>query len=214
MEKKIELLANDTIESAVYTLMAARARGESAYCEFNGHELHSDDVTMDSAYLSIMGCTKEESDRRWREYREEQAKKEQERKVREQSYAERVKASRMASDGVITPELVVDGLRFIAEHQSASQEELINGLLELGCNFTFEDVKAQFPGIEEVRLFEGMRKGNIACGASVIINMRDSEPGRSYCNDRFLSVDDKTSIYHFIRKKGGDRNYTKASIGA
>ena len=79
-------------------------------------------------------------------------------------------------------------------------------MLELGCDFTLEDVNRQFPE------FPGMTKGNIACGASVFCNVRDSEFGRAFVDDRFLRIDDGTSIYHFIRLVTGDDTYTKVNI--
>lgn len=109
-------------------------------------------------------------------------------------------------------EEVVSGLKFIAEHQSMSQEELIEGLLELGCDFSLKDIKQQFP--TEIALLEGIRKGDVACGASIIVNARDNEFGRAYCDDRFLSVDDEDSIYNFIRVATGDETYTKEYVDA
>ena len=61
--EKIEVVAGSNIESVVYTLLAAKARRENMYCEFNGVELFSSDVTMDSAYKKIIGMTKEEFDK-------------------------------------------------------------------------------------------------------------------------------------------------------
>ena len=212
MERKIEIRPGDNLESAVYTLLAAKARGEHVYCDFNGHELHSDNVTMDSAYTEVIGCTKVEYEQRMKEWRENYAKEEKARESREQGYAEKVNASRTDEKKPITSEEVISGLKFIAEHQSMSQEELINGLLELGCNFSLEDIKQQFP--EEIKLFEGMKQGNLGCGASVIANVRDSEYGRAFCDDRFLSLDDDTSIYHFIRVTTGDESYTKEMVDA
>ena len=74
--------------------------------------------------------------------------------------------------------LSIAGLKFIVENPSISQDDLISGLLELGCNFTLEDVNRQFP--EPGLLFPGMTKGNIAGGVSVICNVRDSEFGRAF----------------------------------
>lgn len=212
MERKIEIRPGDSLESAVYTLLEAKANGEHVYCDFNGHKLHSDNVTMDSAYIEVMGCTKAECDQRMKEWLEEHDKKEKARESREQGYVEKVKASRTGEKKSITLEEVISGLKFIAEHQSMSQEELIDGLLKLGCNFSLEDIKRQFP--EEIELSEGMKQGNLCCGASVIANIRDSEFGRAYCDDRLLSVDDDNSIYHFIRVTTGDKTYTKEMVDA
>ena len=211
MARKIEFAPGSTIESAVYELLAAKARGEQVYGDFNGHKLYSDTVTMDSAYTEIMGCTKAEFDKRQAEWRENYKKEEQAREQREQEYSQMVASTRITGqDVVITMPTVIEGLKFIAENQTLSQEELIKGLLDLGCNFTLEDIKKQFPG--SGLLFEGMKKSEVACGASVIANARDSEFGRAYCDDRFLSLDDETSIYHFVRIVTGDSNYTKDNL--
>ena len=61
--KEIEIKENDNIESIVYTLLAARARGEHVYCIINDIRLDSDTVTMDHAYLLLTGHTKEEFDK-------------------------------------------------------------------------------------------------------------------------------------------------------
>lgn len=60
MKKEIRVLPGDNIESVVHTLLAAKAKGESVYAEFNGHKLYSDTVSMDSAYIEITGQTKED----------------------------------------------------------------------------------------------------------------------------------------------------------
>ena len=211
--KKIETWG-ENLESTVYLLLAARARGEHVYAEFNRHVLYSDDVTMDSAYIAVIGCTKAEYEEERKRYEEQARKKEEECELREQGYREKVKVDRDAKGaGRITPELVVAGLKFIAEHPRISQDKLIDGLLSLGCNFTLEDIREQFPKCRSIKLFDGMKRADIACGASVIVNVRDSEYGRGYGEDRFLSVDDDTSIYHFVRKRG-DKDYTKEKVDA
>ncbi len=212
MERKIEINPGEELESAVHTLLEAKARGEHVYCDFNGHELHSDSVTMDSAYIEVLGCTKAEWDQKEKEMHENFEKEEKARKNREEGYVEKAKSNRKGEEKAITLEEVVSGLKFIAEHQSMSQEELIEGLLELGCDFSLKDIKQQFP--TEIALLEGMKKGDVACGASIIVNVRDNEFGRAYCDDRFLSVDDEDSLYNFIRVATGDETYTKEYVDA
>ena len=111
MERKIEIRPGDSLESAVYTLLEAKANGEHVYCDFNGHKLHSDNVTMDSAYIEVMGCTKAECDQRMKEWLEEHDKKEKARESREQGYVEKVKASRTGEKKSITLEEVISGLK-------------------------------------------------------------------------------------------------------
>ena len=70
MEREIKFSIGENLESAVYTLLAAKARGEKVYGEFNGHVLHSETVSMDSAYMEVLGCTKAEHDKQMEEWRE------------------------------------------------------------------------------------------------------------------------------------------------
>lgn len=70
MQREIKLSAGSNLESAVYTLLAAKARGESVYCEFNGHKLYSDTVSMDSAYMEVTGQTKADFDKAQEEWRQ------------------------------------------------------------------------------------------------------------------------------------------------
>ena len=112
----------------------------------------------------------------------------------------------------IKMEKVIEALKFIAEHRSMGFKQLREELIKLGCTFTFDDIKRQCP--EDILLFDGMGEGDLGCGASVVANVRENAFGKSYCDDRFLSVDDGTSIYHFVRKVTGDETYTKAMIDA
>ena len=187
--KKIEVSANDTIESVVYTLLAAKARGEQAYSVFNGHEFYSGTVNMEDAVEEMR------DEARSKYWKEEAARKE-----RERGYAEKVQKSRDSRGrDAVSLENVLAGMKFIAENQSIDHEELVDGLLSLNCNFTQEDIEEQFPNMPKMKMFKGMQKANLVYGASVIVNFRDSEDNRAYCEGRFLSVDDRTSIYHYIR---------------
>lgn len=303
------------LEGTVKELLELNAAGKSVYFDFNGIRLYSCDVTMDSAFKEVTGLTKEEFDKHQEEeskkfrLEREQSKqniqiwKERGKKIifpeRHKEWEECVEIrandfyngvelndaleimealangekmenvqkifqgqehsgvsrslvrnivysfsgkgpefyeATFYSEKDITPEVreaiekkkqenkellekikkvidsqdVIAGLKFIAEHQSMSSEELKEGLLQLGCNFSLDDIRQQFP--EQVNLFEGMNKGDLSCGASLIVNARDSEYGKSFVDDRFLSVDDDISIYHFIRVVTGDETYTKENI--
>ena len=107
---------------------------------------------------------------------------------------------------------VITGLKFIAENQNLSYEKLKYDLMLLGLNYTMEEIKAQFSD-SLVPMYEGMQQGNLACGASVIANVFNSEKGRDYMTEAFLLRDDDTSIYHFIRTVTGNQNYTKLNLG-
>lgn len=209
--KKIEILLGDNLESAVYTLLAAKARGQHVWCEFNGHKLYSDNVTMDSAYLEVTGHTKQEVDQYLLECQKKYEKEKNQAKLEEGHEAQLVLESKKKCTLPITQELVIAGLKFIAENQTISQQELVAGLLELGCNFTLEDIKNQVT-TPETSLFTGMSRGDLAYGASVIANARKDFLSRAYVSERFLSVDNNTSIYNYIRIVTGDMTYTKDKI--
>lgn len=211
--KQIKLASYDTLESAVYTLLAAKARGQHVWCYFNGHKLYSDNVTMDRVYLEVTGRTKKEFDQQLLESREQFKKSMQEAKLEEEQEAQLVLESKKKCTLLITQELVIAGLKFIAENQTISQEELTAGLLELGCNFTLEDIKNQVT-TPEINLFDGMSQGDLICGAIVIANARKDFLSRAYVSDRFLSVDDNTSIYNYIRIVTGDKTYTKDKVAS
>lgn len=52
-----------------------------------------------------------------------------------------------------------------------------------------------------------MSRGDLAYGASVIANARKDFLSRAYVSERFLSVDNNTSIYNYIRIVTGDMTY-------
>lgn len=59
-----------------------------------------------------------------------------------------------------------------------------------------------------------MSQGDLICGAIVIANARKDFLSRAYVSDRFLSVDDNTSIYNYIRIVTGDKTYTKDKVAS
>lgn len=63
MDKKyeeIELTAGSTVEKAVNLLLDYQKKGELVKTKFNGVVLYSDTVTMEDAYLQIVGRSREE----------------------------------------------------------------------------------------------------------------------------------------------------------
>ena len=212
--REIKLKGWTTFDEAVNLLMRRKAEGKNCFINFNWTKIYS--VTtkdIDDAYFQYMWMTKAESKERDRRFREEFKASERERKKREEWYVKKIEDSREGKESIIiTKDAVVAGLKFIAEHPDMKQDELINKLISLGCNFTFEDIIQQFPECENTSLFSGMRDGDLSCGASVIANVMQSEFSRSYCDDRFLSWDYENSIYAFIRKVTGDETYTKEYV--
>lgn len=78
--KQLETYAGQTIENIVNKLLKYKENGELASCDFNGHELYSDTVTLNSAYMEITGRTKEEFDKAQEEWHKEYERQEREHK--------------------------------------------------------------------------------------------------------------------------------------
>ena len=112
----------------------------------------------------------------------------------------------------ITEKNVVAALKFIAENRTMSTNELARGLELLGYGWSFNDWHVRFDETS-VNLFEGMRRGLLSSGASVVINMGSgNDYNRNKCDDHFLSTDNDTSVYHFVRLVTGDNSFTKENI--
>ena len=79
--RKIDFYGS-TLEECVNALLKFQNRGESVYVDFNGHQLYSCDVTMDSAYLEVCGQTKADFDRAQEEWRENYRKEQEEAKAK------------------------------------------------------------------------------------------------------------------------------------
>ena len=69
--REIEFLCGWDIKRAVIELLEYKEKGELVCGDFNGHMLYSDTVTMDNAYLEIIGKTKADFDKEQEEWREE-----------------------------------------------------------------------------------------------------------------------------------------------
>lgn len=50
------------LDEAIAFLIGCRGIGQNVYIDFNGAKLYSCDVTMDSAYLAVLGVTKAEDE--------------------------------------------------------------------------------------------------------------------------------------------------------
>lgn len=74
--RKMEFYGS-TLEECVNALLKFQNRGESVVVDFNGHKLYSCDVTMDNAYMEVLGKTKAEHDKAMEEWRENYRKQEE-----------------------------------------------------------------------------------------------------------------------------------------
>lgn len=61
--REITVFSGATLESVVSTLQRHNRWGEKVYIKFKGHRFYSDTVTLDDAYLTVTGQTKEAFDK-------------------------------------------------------------------------------------------------------------------------------------------------------
>ena len=183
--KRIDIEPWSNLQSVVYLLMAYRANGDHVYCEYNGHKLYSDNISMEAAYLEITGMTKEEYEAEKQKLNEQFDEEFKKQKVLEEHYKEKVLESQNEIPVSITQDKVVEGLKFIAENREIEQDKLNEALINLGCNFTLDDIKNEIKkeGNYNKALFDGMTDADVFAGATVICNTRDSDFGRIYVND-------------------------------
>lgn len=104
----------------------------------------------------------------------------------------------------VTKKKVVTGLKFIAEHPDMDQDQLIAGLIDLWCIFTFEDIKKQIPNEQS--------ESYLAIGANIFPKYIYTRTWRSHTDNNWLSEDSDESIYGIIRKLTGDKTYTKKYV--
>lgn len=60
--RKIDKYFRNGLLEAIEYLQECKKRGENVYIDFNHHYLYSADITVDGAYLEVVGMTKEEDD--------------------------------------------------------------------------------------------------------------------------------------------------------
>lgn len=209
--REIKLKGWTTFDGAVNLLMKKKAEGKNCFINFYWTKIYS--VTtkdIDDAYFQWKWMSKAEYEEKERKKSEESLeelnKSFKQREAKERLYAKKIEDSRKGKESVvITKDVVVAGLKFMAEHPKMEWVELVDNLINLGCNFTREDINKQYPNRKGVKLFSGMREWNILCGATVIAWCVSD----GYIDDRFF---EDGSAYAFIRKVTGDETYTKENV--
>ena len=113
----------------------------------------------------------------------------------------------------ITRNLVVKGLMYIAEHHDASYEEIVEGLKDVGCTFSIDDVAQSIPIPNYVRnMLEGIMRADLYTGANIIANSTKRPANWSFVQDKLLKEDSKFSVYEYVRVATKDRTFTKEFI--
>lgn len=188
-------------DEAVDLLLEKKNEGINCFFEFNNVKFYSATTRdIDDAYIKYFWETKTQHEKDWITSK------------RQKEYIRKIYSSREEEEIEITKDVVVAGLKFIAEHPDMERSQLIDKLISLGCKFTDEDIKQQFPEtLKPSNVFQGLKNWNIWYGAIVISGIMQGER-RSYYYDRVFSWDYEDSIYAFIRKVTGDETYTKEYV--
>ena len=200
-----------SLDETVYRLLDAKAKGEKAWCEYKGHILYSDTVSVESAYKEVYDYDTK-SHMEDKQAFEDKIKNRRDRIDSDDlKRIEKVKEARALAkqngEDKITKETVINGLKYIAEHKDIDQDELVDGLINRNCFFTFKDVQKQFQG--KIVFEDGFRRGVLSAGAYIIIVMRDSYGERKMVEQKFFSEDNDKSIYFYIRNVNNEPTYTK-----
>ena len=171
--KELVILAGDTIDKTVERLLEAREKGESVYCNFNGHRLESDTVTLDSAYKEITGKTKEEYDKHqanWKEkYIKQQEQEQKEAMTKIPNWIERGKK-------IIYPELYEKWEKCVSKratdlYHGKEVEDALVLMEEFNNGITMENA---------IQIFEGQDHSGMTVGIVLDILLNFSPKGTEF----------------------------------
>ena len=95
----------------------------------------------------------------------------------------KLEESRKTGVSKITMDSVLNWLTFVSENSNMLQDELFDKLLEMGCNYTYDDLLEQFPDFENKDV---MSNKDVEDGAYLALRVRDEERVRL---DPFIKKD-------------------------
>lgn len=132
-----------TLEECVNSLLKFKKRGESVVVNFNGHQLYSCDITMDSAFQEVTGKTKDEFNRAQQEYMENLKKEQAEKRA---AAIEKIPYWMEKGSDLIYPERMEDWKKYV---EASAREGMYHGmdidatieLMEMLENGSLEDAK-------------------------------------------------------------------------
>lgn len=198
-----EFKAPDNYGLTEVVYMAERIKeeiGEDIIVKWHNHDFKSKGLTVEKAFLDVYNYDAKpniESTNQLREEKKHRREKMSEGDNRRINEYKELRKQASEEEKEITPEKIVNGLKYIAEHTTQTQDELVKGLENLNCFWTYNDVIDQLKF--ECNFQEGMRTGIPLCGAKLITIIRDSENDRDAFTKRFFGEDDDFSAYHYIR---------------
>lgn len=141
MEEEVDDLLGTDLEEVVLELLKLRDEGRHVKYDFNGVMLHSDTVTMDSAYVAVTGYPKDEFDRLV-----EEALKEEEEDTSSIEFQEKIES--WISDGfnLIYPEKQDAWIEYVESHSKglfagADVEETLAIMKLLDANASIFEIR-------------------------------------------------------------------------
>ena len=168
--EEIRICAGESLSDAVEKLLKAKEEGRHVYCTFNGYTLDSDTVTLDSAYIEILGCTKKEHEERMAREIEESKKR---REIAEQKAIKKI------------PKQINRGKKLMYSFRHDEWKELVEadatgmytGLLTEDMLTIMEAIEDEKPVEDIVKIFD--EQGHSGWSASIARNavMRFSKNG-------------------------------------
>lgn len=61
--EELKFTIGKNLDECIETLLDYNKQGKFAFCNFNGHKFYSDKITMDGAYMKVLGKTKSDFDK-------------------------------------------------------------------------------------------------------------------------------------------------------
>ena len=168
--EEIETYAGESIDTAVEKLLEAKKEGKHAYCKFNDVILDSDTVTLDSAYIEIVGCTKKEHEERIRKGAEEARKR---RFLEEKEAVERIPDKIKRGKRLVYPFRYSDWASIVA----ADATGMYTGLITEDSLTIMEAIEEEMPVKELVKMFENQAHSGWSASLTRSIVMKFSKNG-------------------------------------
>ena len=193
---QIKIFPGQTIEEIVKMLQEAKQKGESVFCIFNGHELDSDSITLDSAYKEIIGITKEEFEQRLQEKKEYENNDSRKRVVRVTRKYKDVFSRKILP--IIMGAALLPSLMPSTVAETAVQDNL-------GYKATLEHRLSD----EEIQELVSQEQGNINMGAYV-----EAKEGDTFNQGSNMALTEKTIGEEFSKegKEAGDYRVSGFSV--
>ena len=116
-------------------------------------------------------------------------------------------------DGKYDWNLLIRGLKFLAEHSDLSYKEMVEGLKSIGWVYNVQDVNSKISKPKDISdMMDGVIKGDYYTGANILGNVITNPQNYNFVKETLLMVDNPPSIYSFIRIVTKEDGYTMENV--